>query len=205
MDLSTGADGGLGARLRLDLALRRSRGPQADRSVEQWTAALVLGDDDGMDPEILGHAAIVRCVLGLPEMAEMLDGEDAGLGTAAAAVLDPCTGEPALPLQKSLLGQGDRFLVLDSVEFEPGWRRRGIGRWFAAEALAALAPGAMFAAAIAAPMDDTEGLERKRAEAKLRRVWADLGFEPLSRGVMVLDLGTATRGEKIAVFRTMFD
>jgi GNAT superfamily N-acetyltransferase len=138
-------------------------------------------------------------------MAEMLDGEDAGLGAVAAAVLDPRTGELALPLQKSLLGQGDRFLILDTVELEPGWRRRGIGRWFAAEAIEALAPGTLFAAAIAAPMDGIDGLERKRAEVKLRRVWADLGFEPLSRGVMVFDLGTVTLGERLAVFRTMFD
>jgi hypothetical protein len=85
-----------------------------------------------------------------------------------------------------------------------GWRGRGIGRWFAAEVIDSLSSGAAFAATYPAPMDDSQGLKRQRAEAKLRCVWSDIGFQPLSGDVMVLDLNLVTFEDRLRTMRKRF-
>lgn len=85
-----------------------------------------------------------------------------------------------------------------------GWRGRGLGRWFAAEVIDSLSPGTAFAATYPAPMDDSQGLIRKRAEAKLRSVWSDIGFQTLSGDVMILDLNLVTFEDRLRTMRKKF-
>ena len=84
------------------------------------------------------------------------------------------------------------------------WRGRGIGRWFAAEVIDSLSSGADFAATYPAPMDDSQGLIRDKAEAKLRSVWSDLGFQTLSGDVMTLDLNLVTFEDRLRTMRKKF-
>lgn len=53
-------------------------------------------------------------------------------------------------------------------------------------------------------MDDSQGLERQRAEPKLRRVWSDIGFQPLSGDVMILDLNLVTFEDRLRTLREQF-
>ena len=82
------------------------------------------------------------------------------------------------------------------------WKR--LGRWFAAEAIEVLSDGGTFVAAYAAPVNDSEGIERRRAASKLRGVWGDIGFKPVHGNVMVLDLALVTLSNKLAELRIDF-
>lgn len=205
-------DSELAWHLRIDLSVRRSLGDPDGTVLERWAADLVLEDEEDGEPlTTIGSAHLVRCQLGVPGMAMRLDDETVDLGIVGAAVLDH-RGEPA-PALGDLGGIGDRLLILDYVVLEPAWRGRGIGRWFAAELLETLSPGALFAATMASPISDTEddgetdrgeALARRRAELKLRKTWADIGFEQVSGSIMVLDLGLVALGERLAVLRTVF-
>lgn len=175
-----------------------------DRLVEQWSAALRLSDEDDND-QAIGHAHIVRCRIGDPRVFDLLDALDGDLSAVASVVLDPLSGEPAGPVEDMIEGFGENFLILDRVELLPGWRGRGLGRWFAAEAIEVLSDGGTFVAAYAAPIDDSEGLERRRAESKLKRVWGDIGFTPICGNVMVLDLALVTLSRRLAELRSDFE
>jgi hypothetical protein len=48
-------------------------------------------------------------------------------------------------------GFGENFLILDRVERLPWWRGRGLGGWFAAEAIEAWSDGGTFVATYASP------------------------------------------------------
>lgn len=54
-------------------------------------------------------------------------------------------------------------------------------------------------------MDDSEGIERRRAESKLKRVWGDIGFKPIGGNVMVLDLALVTLSDRLAELRSNFE
>lgn len=185
------------------LSVRRALSLPEDRLVEQWNAALYLAEEDDNE-QVIGHAHIVRCRIGDPRVFDLLDALDGDLSAVASVVLDPSSGEPAGPVEDMIQGFGENFLILDRVEMLPGWRKRGLGRWFAAEAIEVLSDGGTFVAAYAAPMDDSEGTERRRAESKLKGVWGDIGFKPLRRNVMVLDLALATLSNKLAELRSDF-
>ncbi|MDJ0458018.1 hypothetical protein PUN71_012460 [Arthrobacter sp. NQ7] len=90
------------------------------------------------------------------------------------------------------------------MQIAKGSRGRGIGRWFAAEVINTLSPGVGFVATYPAPMDDSEGLARKRAESKLSSVWSEIGFEPLNSDIMVLELNLITLDEKLEGLRKKF-
>jgi GNAT superfamily N-acetyltransferase len=175
-----------------------------DRLVEQWNAALHLSDEDDDHEQVIGNAHIVRCRLGDPTVFDLLDALDGDLSAVASVVLDPSSGEPAGPVEDMIEGFGENFLILDRVEMLPGWRGRGLGRWFAAEAIEVLSDGGTFVAAYAAPMDDSEEIERRRAESKLKGVWGDIGFKPVRGNVMVLDLALVTLSNKLAELRSDF-
>ncbi len=87
-------------------------------------------------------------------------------------------------MEDILEGFGENFLILDRVEMLPRWRGRGLGRWFAAEAIEVLSDGGPFVAIYASPMDESEGTARRRAESKLKGVWGDIGFEESLRSVL---------------------
>ncbi|MGO4236935.1 hypothetical protein [Pseudarthrobacter sp. YAF2] len=53
-------------------------------------------------------------------------------------------------------------------------------------------------------MDDSDGLVRKRAEARLRSVWSDIGFQTLSGDVMILDLNLVTFEDRLRTMRKKF-
>jgi GNAT superfamily N-acetyltransferase len=127
-----------------------------------------------------------------------------GTGTVGSAVIDPASGDQTEEFEDSVQGFGQDFLILNRVHMAKGWRGRGIGRWFAAEVLDSLSPGADFAATYPAPMDDSQGLVRKRAEAKLRSVWSDIGFQTLSGNVMILDLNLVTFEDRLRTLRKKF-
>lgn len=171
--------------------------------MEQWNAALYLSDEDDNE-QVIGHAHIVRCRMGDPRVFDLLDALDGDLSAVASVVLDPSSGEPAGPVEDMIEGFGENFLILDRVEMLPGCRGRGLGRWFAAEAIEVLSDGGTFVAAYASPMDDSEGTERRRAESKLKGVWGDIGFKPVRGNVMVLDLALVTLSNKLAELRSDF-
>jgi GNAT superfamily N-acetyltransferase len=196
-------DSQLGSFLSVRLKFRRELSLPEDRLVEQWNAALYLSDEDDNETAI-GRAHIVRCRIGDPSVFDLLDALDGDLSAVASVVLDPYSGHPVEPVEDMLQGFGENFLILDRVEMLPTWRRRGIGRWFAAEAIEVLSDGSTFVAAYASPMDESEGTERRRAASKLKGVWGDLGFEPVSGHVMVLDLNLVTLSNKLKELRRAF-
>lgn len=196
-------DSQIGSSMSVRLNLRRALSLPEDRLVEQWNAALNLSDEDDGE-QVIGNAQIVRCRIGDPRVFDLLDALSGDLSAVALAVLDPFSGEPAGPVEDMLEGFGENFLILDRVEMRPGWRGRGLGRWFAAEAIEVLSDGGTFVATYASPIDESEGTERRRAESELKGVWGDIGFEALSGNVMVLDLGLVTLSNKLDELRSGF-
>lgn len=63
---------------------------------------------------------------------------------------------------------------------------------------------ASFAATYPAPMDASEGKTRKAAEGKLRDVWGDIGFQPFSGDVMIVDLNLLTLDRTLQRMRKKF-
>ncbi|MEZ2391757.1 hypothetical protein AB6813_19850 [bacterium RCC_150] len=209
MDLSGIVNAEIGGQLRIELNLRRELSFPGHRLVEQWHAAAYFTDEnadlaDDDDGQVVGHAHVVKCRLGESEVFDILDSLEADLHTVSSAVIDPVSGHLAEEIEDEIEGFGQDFLILNRVKMAKGWRGRGIGRWFAAEVINTLSPGAAFAATYPAPMDDLEGPARKRAESKLRNVWGDIGFRPLSADVMILDLNVVTLDEKLHGLREKF-
>lgn len=203
MNLSAVDDSRIGSFMSVELKFRRALSLPEDRLVEQWSAALCLSDEDDNE-QVIGHTHMVRCRIGDPRVFDLLDALDGDLSAVASVVLDPSSGEPAGPVEDMIEGFGEHFLILDRVEMLPGWRGRGLGRWFAAEAIEVLSDGGTFVAAYAAPMDDSEGTERRQAESKLKGVWGDIGFKPVGGNVMVLDLALVTLSNRLAELRSDF-
>lgn len=207
MDLSGIVDSQIGSQVRIELSLRRELSFPEHRLVEQWHASAFFTDDND-DPDgegqVIGHAHVVKCRPGEPQVFDILDSLEADLYTVGSAVIDPASGDLTEEFEDSVQGFGQDFLILNRVHMAKGWRGRGIGRWFAAEVLDSLSPGADFAATYPAPMDDSQGLVRKRAEAKLRSVWSDIGFQTLSGNVMILDLNLVTFEDRLRTLRKKF-
>lgn len=67
-----------------------------------------------------------------------------------------------------------------------------------------MSPGIEFVAALAAPLDSAEGAERVAASAKLRDVWASIGFVEVEDGVMVLNPGLKTTYAHLEELRERF-
>lgn len=199
-------DSQIGGQVRIELSLRRELSFPEHRLVEQWHASAYFTDDID-DPngegQVIGHAHVVKCRLGEPQVFDILDSLEADLYTVGSAVIDPGSGDLTEEVEDAVQGFGQDFLILNRVHMAKGWRGRGIGRWFAAEVLDSLSPGADFAATYPAPMDDSQGL-RKRAEAKLRSVWSDIGFKALSGDVMILDLNLVTFEDRLRTTRKKF-
>lgn len=209
MDLSETADGEIGGQLRIELNLRTELSFPEYRLVEQWHAALYFTDENAQlkdedSGQIVGHAHVVKCRLGEPAVFDILDSLEADLHAVSAAVIDPDSGYPTGEVEDAVEGFGQDFLILNRVQLAEGLRGRGIGRWFAAEVINYLSSGAAFVATYPAPMNDSEGLERKRAQSKLRKVWGDLGFRPLKGDVMILDLNVVTLDEKLQRMRQKY-
>lgn len=204
MDLSGIVDSHIGGQVRIELSLRRELSIPEHRLVEQWHASVYFADDsDDPDGEgqIIGNAHVVKCRLGEPHVFDILDSLEADLHTVSSAVIDPASGDPTEEVEDAVEGFGQDFLILNRVHIAKCWRGRSIGRWFAAEVIDSLSPGADFAATYPAPMDDSQGLVRKRAAAKLRSVWSDIGFQALSGDVMILDLNLMTFEDRLRTMR----
>jgi hypothetical protein len=209
MDLSGIVDSEIGRQIRIDLRLRRELSFPEHRLVEQWHACAYLTDDnvdsDGeVKGQVIGHAHVVKCRLGEAQVPDILDSLEADLHAVSSAVIDPVSGYPTAEVEDAVEGFGQDFLILNRVQMARGCRGRGLGRWFAAEVIGSLSPGADFAATYPAPMDDLEGLARKRAESKLRSVWGDVGFQALSGDVMILDLNLVTLEDRLVTMRKKF-
>lgn len=209
MDLSQITDSDIGRQVRIDLSLRKHLGSVEHRLVEQWQAtAYFTADaqdlDDDADDNVIGYAHIVKCRLRENQVPDLLDFIEADLHTVSSAVLDPESGYPTEEVAAETEGFGSDFLILNRVEIAKSWRGRGLGRWFAAEALDTLSHGADFAATYPAPIDESRGEARKAAENKLRDVWGDIGFQPLSGDVMILDLNLVTLDSTLQSMRKKF-
>lgn len=209
MDLSEIVDSEIGRQLRIELSLRRELSFPEHRLVEQWHAGAYFTDDHE-DPDsegkgqIIGHAHVVKCRLGEAQVPDILDSLEADLHAVSSAVIDPVSGYPTEEVEDAVEGFGQDFLILNRVQMAKGWRGRGIGRWFAAEVIDSLSPGADFATTYPAPMNDLQGQARKRAESKLRRIWGDIGFQALSGDVMILNLNLATFEDRLRTMRNKF-
>ncbi|MFJ4264407.1 hypothetical protein ACIPYU_18360 [Paenarthrobacter nicotinovorans] len=199
----------IGRQLHIELNLRRELSFPEQRVVEQWHAVVHFTDEDSdleddFSGQVVGHAHVVKCRLGEPAVFDILDSLEADLHTVSAAVIDPRSGYPTEEVDDAIEGFGQDFLILNRVQIAKGFRGRGIGRWFAAEVINTLSPGACFVATYPAPMDDSEGLARKRVETKLRHVWSEIGFEPLNSDIMILDLNLNTLDERLQGLRQKF-
>lgn len=178
--------------MQLRLEHHRDMGDPDDAIVENWQAVgvLVATNVDGeVEEEVpLVEIHIVRCPLGQPGLWALLDGISGDLAAVAPTVLDFDTGDPSEAVAE-LSGIGSHFLILNSVVCDKRFLGRQIGRWVAAEAIEAMSPGTEFVAALAAPLDNSRGTERAKASAKLRAVWASIGFVQVDDDVMVLNPG----------------
>lgn len=207
-DLTELSDLGIGHCMELRLEHRRDLSEPDDSLVQQWwaTGVLVPTDDDGepLEPEVpVVHVRLVRCQLGDPSLWMTLDAMEADLGAIGSVVLDPDSRETAEGLEE-FCGIGSHLLIVDSVVCEERFAKRQIGRWIAAEAIEAMSPGVEVVAAIAAPMDGSSGAVRDGACAKLRNVWSSIGFERVSREIMVLNPGLKSTHAHLVRLREKF-
>lgn len=99
---------------------------------------------------------------------------------------------------------GNRILILNSVVCDKRFAGRQIGRWVAAEAIESLRADVALVAALAGPLDDSKGVERSRREARLRDVWASLGFVDIGDNVMVLNPALRSSHEALVTLRERF-
>lgn len=201
----------LGRGMELRLEHRRALSDETDALVENWwvTGVLVGPDEDpGPDEAQLEvvQARLVRCPLGRPDLLMTLDGMEADLGAVGYAVLDD-TGDIREDLS-SVSGIGSYLLIVDSVTVDKRFAGREVGRWIVAEAVSALNAGVALAAAIAAPLDGSQGAAREHACEKLRAVWSSIGFVDVdttgSDSVLVLNPELKTTYARLQRLRNRF-
>lgn len=192
MDLARLSDHDIGHQMQMLITHERRIGEVEEREVEQWwvtgslDATYPYGDGDDTDVIDVVRVNLVRFSLGNPLVWTLLDGLDGDLAVVGSAVLDFDTGDLAEAVAE-YAGVGGHLLILHSVVCDARFAGRHIGRWVAAEAIQALSPGIELVAAVAGPLNsNSEGVERAQISAKLRDVWASIGFVELDGDVMVL-------------------
>lgn len=209
MDASELTDHELGREMELRLECYRNLADADAGLYEVWSATGVLADmadDEQDDPDVeVVRVRLVRCSLGGPDLWRVLDGLEADLGTVASVLLDTESGEVKDELNV-VPGLGSHLLILDKVECDSRFQGRQIGRWIASEAIGALTPGTEIVGAIAAPLNCSDDAVQKRASAKLRKVWASVGFVDVERRrhVMALNPDLRTTHDRRAVLRERF-
>lgn len=97
---------------------------------------------------------------------------------------------PELEAQLESFGMG--CLIMDRVNVWPAWRGRRLGPLLAGAMVNRVGVSCRVVACFPAPIEeDDKTTEAKRAEAqaRLRRIWQQVGFRPWRDGVHVLDPG----------------
>jgi hypothetical protein len=176
-------------------------------AVQQWWVSAVHTDWENTDErgepaeETVARMNIVKGSLG-GDLFNQLDSIEQDLETVASAVLDPETGELRENVPQA--GFGPSLLILNTVELTDAWRGRGLGAFLAGVALQALSGDAACIATFPAPLDDSKGVLRQLATARLQKVWAQLGFEHYRAGVWVLDPALVALDDAVRSMRERF-
>lgn len=104
-------------------------------------------------------------------------------------------------LEAQLEGFGTGLLIMDRVNVWPAWRGRRLGPLLAGAMVNRVGVGCRAVACFPAPIEEEDvATEAKRAaaQARLRRIWQQVGFRPWRDGVHVLDPGQGTWEEAYA-------
>ena len=189
------------ARLSLDLHMSHDLDGEFRNVLSHWTIDVTSTTDDpsaeyGLRESIIGNIDVFSATIGHPSVYEALDSYSMDLTRVADALVVPSTGELKEHVEERLELIGSQLLVLNEVRLDEAWKGFGLGALLAGEALVALNHGAMIAATVPGSLPDPpdyDGPEKspfevRQATAKLGEVWAQIGFEPLSDGVWIVDL-----------------
>ncbi|APH00754.1 hypothetical protein ASJ30_03725 [Janibacter indicus] len=168
---------------------------------DTWGASEGLGDEPTEQEVVRAH--LVRCELGNPNLWYTLDALEGDLGQVGSVILGPGTGEIDDEVAEHA-EVGNHIFILNSVVCDKRFAGRQIGRWIAVEAILSLRSDVALVAALAGPLDNSEGEERSRRATKLRDVWTSVGFVEVEDGVMVLNPALRTSHEALVSLRQRF-
>ena len=159
--------------------------------IERWTVSVLADQSNGEgDRRHIGYARVI--VLNLDAGVTLADLTDSATGEwiEIAGTVETRTergaggahGEDSEPTEA-------RYLVLERLWIEPGFRGNGLGPVTACYAILRLGHGCRLAACYPAPFEPSQSAEdRDRSIAALGRIWAKVGFRPWNDGVWMLDL-----------------
>ena len=159
--------------------------------IERWTVSVLVDQSNGEDDRRhVGYARVIVLNLDagvtLADLADTATGEWTEIAGAVEArterVVGGARGEDSEPAEA-------RYLVLERLWIEPGFRGNGLGPVTACYAILRLGHGCRLAACYPAPFEASQGAEdRDRSIEALGRIWAKVGFTPWNEGVWMLDL-----------------
>ncbi len=159
--------------------------------IERWTVSVLVDQSNGEDDRRhVGYARVIVLNLDagvtLADLADTATGEWTEIAGAVEArterVVGGARGEDSEPAEV-------RYLVLERLWIEPGFRGNGLGPVTACYAILRLGHGCRLAACYPAPFEASQSAEdRDRAIEALGRIWAKVGFTPWNEGVWMLDL-----------------
>jgi GNAT superfamily N-acetyltransferase len=168
--------------------------------IERWTVSVLVDQSNGEDERRhIGYARVVVLNLDagvtLADLADTATGEWTEIAGTVEARIEPgaggARGEDSEPAEA-------RYLVLERLWIEPGFRGNGLGPVTACYAILRLGHGCRLAACYPAPFEASRSAEdRDRSIAALGRIWAKVGFTPWNDGVWTLDLHTTDMRDRL--------
>lgn len=176
--------------------------PESEQGIGRWTVtAHQVGPGDTDDTAIGELELVVVDLLRAPDPWHALDSSATDvIGQVGDVVFDEHTGRLVedLATRRDGKGQVDRLILLDRVELEPAWQRRGVAALLAGESLDRVGAGCQLALGLPGPLyrrTEFTDEEYQTGVERMRKVWAQLGFRPFRKDVWVLDL-TSSAWEK---------
>lgn len=172
--------------------------PEVQQGIGRWTVAAHLPGSGGTAASPVGELELVVVdLLRAPDPWQVLDASaNDALRQVGDVVFEEHTGRLVEDLATRRDGAGavQRLIVLDRVELEPAWQRRGVAALLAGESLDRLGGGCQLALGLPGPLyrlPNLSGEEYQAGVERMRKVWTQLGFRPFRHDVWVLDLSSS--------------
>lgn len=197
--------------IELEFTARRPLG--APSGVERWSVRAVLravddesrrGDHGAEGSEQVGRLEIL--VVDLERCRDpwgAMDASNDDVAHIGETVFDVNTGQLAERFDSRLQRVGERVLVVDYVELEPGWQRRNLAALLVAECLDQLRADCRVVVCLPGPLErrDLADEEYDEAVRRMQAVWSQVGFVPYEEDVWFLDPHRRTLQESLSRLR----
>lgn len=181
--------------IELEFTARRPLG--AASGVERWSVRAALRDPDADVPPGGGDAGaepVGRLEILAVNLARCrdpwgaLDASNDEVAHIGETVFDINTGQLAERFDSRLQRAGERVLVVDYVELEPGWQRRNLAALLVAESLDQLSADCRVVVCLPGPLGRRDLADEDYDEAvrRMQAVWSQVGFVPYEEGVWFL-------------------